>query len=281
MNTRRRLFILAFAGLGCIVLLGLLLLYVGYAGSQAVPTFPRITISSTFPETAGVVNQPVLVFGEASDPDGIGLAELWVNGQKVASQANPDPSPSTFDISQSFIPDGPGSYLFSLRGVDRKGFAAQSAPVMIEIADRSDQSNLGTRAEYIVQAGDTLDSIAAQLGTTPDEIRRLNPDVGDLVPGDSRGFHQRPRHRRVLVPSRLQRAGVPHLLLHGAAMNLHTLRLHRPLRLKEARPPNPHPRRRGPGFCRPPSTASSAPRLAPPRSATRRLCLRHRACTPA
>ena len=112
MKTWRRLFLVAFAGLGCIVLLGLLLLYVGYASSQAVPTFPRVTITSTFPQAAGVVNQPVLVFGEASDPDGIGLAELWVNGKKVASQANPDPGPSAFDISQSFIPDGPGSYLF-------------------------------------------------------------------------------------------------------------------------------------------------------------------------
>ena len=71
MKNLRWLFFLLLAGVGCIGLFGLLLLYANYASNQAVPTFPRVTISTTIPEEMGVVNQPVIVFGEASDPDGI------------------------------------------------------------------------------------------------------------------------------------------------------------------------------------------------------------------
>lgn len=178
-----RLFFPVIAGVGCCALLGLLLLFVNYGSGRAVPTFPRVTITTTVPEGSGAVNHPVVVFGEASDPDGIGSAELWVNGQTVASQANADQGRSPFKISQSWIPDGPGNYLFLLRGVDRKGFAGESAPVMIQVGERSTQPDPTLAAQYIVQDGDTLESIAARFGTTADEIRRRNPDLGDLTPG--------------------------------------------------------------------------------------------------
>ena len=185
MKTWWRLLLVAFAGLGCVVLLGLLVLFMLFASGRGVPTFPRVRITSSLPEGTGVVNHAVVVFGEASDPDGIGSAELWVNGNKVSSQANPDSGQSPFDISESWIPDGPGSYLFLLRGIDRKGFSAQSDPVMIQVVARSDQPDLTSQEQYIVQQGDTLASVAARFATTPDAIRALNPGLGDLTPGAS------------------------------------------------------------------------------------------------
>ncbi len=185
MKNMQRLFLVLFAGLACIVMFGLLLLYVNYISSRALPTFPRVTINTTVPEAAGVVNQPVIVFGEASDPDGIASAELWVNGTRVASQANPDQNLYPFVISQSWIPDGPGNYLFLLRGIDRKGFASESAPVMIQIGERTYQPDPLLHGQYFVKQGDTIDSIATRFGTTPEEIRVINPGMGDPLPAES------------------------------------------------------------------------------------------------
>lgn len=187
-----RLFFLLFAGVGCIVLFGLLLLYANYVANQAAPTFPLVTITSTFPDGAGVVNRPVVVFGEAGDPDGIENVELWVNGQRVASQVNPDQNLHSFSTSQSWIPDGLGSYLIYLRGVDKKGFAGQSQPVLLQVGERSYQSDPALHGQYIVQEGDTIENIAGGLGTTPEEIGSLNPGVGDLSPGDSLEVPGRP-----------------------------------------------------------------------------------------
>jgi hypothetical protein len=185
MKNAKRFFVLLFAGMACIVMFGLLLLYVNYISGRAIPTFPRITIDTTIPEGTGVVNQSVIVFGEASDPDGIESAELWVNGARVASQTNPDQNLDPFEISQSWIPDGPGNYLFLLRGIDRKGFAGESSPVLIQIGERTFQPDPAMQGQYIVQEGDTIDDIASQLGTTPEEIRVINPELGEPLPFES------------------------------------------------------------------------------------------------
>lgn len=192
MKNSKRFFFLLFAGVACIVLFGLLLLYVNYASGRAVPTFPRVTIDATIPEGAGVVNQPVIVFGEASDPDGIGSAELWVNGAKVASQANTDQNLVPFEISQSWIPDGPGNYLFLLRGIDRNGFAGESPPVMIQIGERTYQPDPAMLGQYFVKDGDTIESIAEHFGTTPEEIHVINPGLGDPIPDESLSVPPRP-----------------------------------------------------------------------------------------
>lgn len=185
MKNAKRFYVLLFAGMVCIVMFCLLSVYVYYISGRAVPTFPRVTINTTIPEVAGVVNQPVMVFGQASDPDGIESAELWVNGAKVASQTNPDQNLYPFEISQSWIPDGPGNYLFLMRGIDRKGFVGESTPVMIQIGERTFQPDPGLLGQYILKEGDTIDSIAEHFGTTPEEIREINPGMGDPLPAES------------------------------------------------------------------------------------------------
>lgn len=193
MKKTRWPFFLLLVGVVCVLLFVLLFIYFNDITNRTVPTFPRVTINTTIPQGTVVVNQPVTIFGEASDPDGIESAELWVNGEKVASQANTSNGQSPFEISQSWIPDGPGNYLFLLRGVDRKGFAGESTPVMIQVVERSFQPDLTIHGQYIVQKGDTIASIAARFGTTPDEIRILNPGLGDLLTtGESLSVPPRP-----------------------------------------------------------------------------------------
>lgn len=81
-KSRGRLWFLAGASLLCVLVAGLAFAYVNYAANQAVPTRPLVRITGVIPDEAAVANQAVVVFAEASDPDGIENVELWVNGQR-------------------------------------------------------------------------------------------------------------------------------------------------------------------------------------------------------
>lgn len=185
MKSIKRVFLLLFGVLGCILFVGLLFMYANYAFSPAEHTFPRVVIDKTFPEGSGVVNQPVIVFGQASDPDGIASTELWINGEKIASQINTESNLYPFNFSQVWIPDGPGNYLFFLRGIDRKGFASESPPVLIQVEERTYQPNPAIAGQYFVKEEDTIEGIAARFGTTPDDIRRINPELVNLLAAES------------------------------------------------------------------------------------------------
>jgi LysM repeat protein len=155
----------------------LVFLYLDYATASAMPGSPQVSITSTYPEGVVSADQPVVVFGQARDSDGIAEVQLWVNGRMVASQTNPDPeSNSVFDVSQSWVPTGAGNYLALLRALDSKGDAGQSDPVRIEAGERA--------YTYEVNEGDTVESIAEGLGTTPEDLQELNPGIGDApLPG--------------------------------------------------------------------------------------------------
>jgi hypothetical protein len=163
---------------------GAVFAYVLYAANATAPTRPVVTISETIPANAGVAGQPVVVFAQASDPDGIAEVGLWVNGRQAGSQANPDQGNLLpFKTSQAWVPDGAGNYLIVLKATDRKGFAGESEPVILQVQERGRESEPATHGEYAVQSGDTLEGIAALFGTTPDGLRVLNPDLGELTPG--------------------------------------------------------------------------------------------------
>jgi len=184
-NKRRWLLFLAGAILLCLLFAGLALVYANYSAIQAVPTRPLVNITGVVPEGSALANQAVVVFGEAKDPDGIENVELWINGQMVASQVNPAQDLHSFSTSQPWIPTGPGDYLISLRGVDRKGFSGQSEPMLIQVVERSYKPDPAVHGQYIVQKGDSLESIAKGLGTTPEEITSLNPGLGSLLVDES------------------------------------------------------------------------------------------------
>ncbi len=168
---------------GGLLLCGLLavvvFLYSGYATDKAMPTIPQVSITGTYPKGAAIADQSVVVFGQANDPDGIAEVQLWVNGQMVASQTNINPrSDQPFEVSQAWIPTGAANYLVLLRAIDGKGSAGQSDPIMVEATER-----LYT---YEVKPGETIQEIAEQFGTTPEDIQERNPSVGEApAPGTS------------------------------------------------------------------------------------------------
>ena len=166
--------VMAIGGMLACMLVALLAFF--YLSSfRATPTLPIVTLTEAFPKNPVVSGQSVLVFGRASDPDGIAAVELWVDGTTVASQANPDPgSDQPFDASLAWIPTGPADYLVLLRATDRKGSAGQSEPVLIQAVERTYTHEVGQ--------GETIQEIAQAFGTTPEDLRARNPGAGS-APG--------------------------------------------------------------------------------------------------
>jgi hypothetical protein len=149
--------------------------YFNYALNQEVPTIPIVTITEVTPEGTVVTDQHVIVFGQAHDPDGIVEVQLWVNGEEVASQPIPDQGQSVpINVSQAWIPTGAGNYLFVLRAIDGEGAVGQSDPLTVQAEERL--------FSYTVAIGDTVEIIAEQLGTTPEDIRERNPGIDDAPP---------------------------------------------------------------------------------------------------
>jgi hypothetical protein len=163
--------------LACLCLAGAAFLYLDYATARAMPTIPVVSITETYPESPVVADQSVVVFGQANDPDGIAEVQLWVNGQMVVSQTNPEQaSKQPFDVSQAFIPTGAANYMILLRAVDGKGFAGQSDPIMLDAVERT--------YTYEAATGDTVEKIAEEFGTTPEDISQRNPGIGsESAPG--------------------------------------------------------------------------------------------------
>jgi hypothetical protein len=174
-------------------LLAFLVFVIGYASSGSAPTRPLVRVTGTNPEGPAVANQAVVIFAEASDPDGIASVELWINGSKTTAQDNPDASSRLpFETSQAWIPNGPGNYLAVLKATDLKGVVGESDPLPIVVGERSFEPDPTLVGEYLVREGDTWELIAAGLGTTPDELRSLNPGLGELTPGTSLRIPPRP-----------------------------------------------------------------------------------------
>ncbi len=163
--------------LACAILVAIAFFYLEYTTSKTIPSTPIVSISDTYPESPVPVDQSVVVFGQARGPEGIAEVQWWVNGRMIASQSNPDPeTDQPFEVSQAWIPTGPGNFLILLRAIDGKGRAGQSDPVMVEVVERA--------FTYEVAPGDTVESIADAFDTTPEELSERNPGVGDTpAPG--------------------------------------------------------------------------------------------------
>jgi hypothetical protein len=177
----------------CVLFLGAILVYAVSASPGGAPPRPLVKITGTLPDGHAVAGQPVVIFIEASDPTGIARIELWVNGQKAAAQENPDAANSLpFETSQAWVPNAPGNYLVISKAANTRNFEAESDPRVIVVGERGFVADPQLVGDYIVVEGDTWESIAAALGTTPDELRALNPGEDALTPGAALRIPPRP-----------------------------------------------------------------------------------------
>jgi LysM repeat protein len=151
------------------------------------PTLPLVAITEPRPGNQVAQMDTVVIAARAQDPDRIKKVEFWVNGQLIGAQASTNPQgESPFLASQVWRPSALGMYTVFARAFDTQGHSAQSSVVLVQAVEKS-APDPNAVAQVIAQPGDTVASIAQDNGTTPEEVRRHNPDLGarEPAPGDS------------------------------------------------------------------------------------------------
>jgi LysM repeat protein len=135
-------------------------------------------------------NQSMIVRAMAEDFRGVTRVELWVDQQLLSVQTSELNEGSTpYPLSYAWYPEQPGSHILIVRAYNSTGGAGQ-ASVRVEALTASGRS---ARLSYRVVEGDTLGSIAARFGVTPEGIAAENPGVAEpLIPGATIGVTMPP-----------------------------------------------------------------------------------------
>jgi len=142
--------------------------------SQTRPTLPHVAIVEPVDGSSFVRFQPALVLAQAQDPDGIARIEVMVNGQIVSTVINPDnggAAPMT--VSESWRPMGEGTWSIRVRAYDTQGYAGESATVLVASV-RKPPHDPNSILQVIVPPGYSLERVAAEFGTTPEQVMALN-----------------------------------------------------------------------------------------------------------
>ena len=169
--------LLGFIGL-CVLVTGI----VYFSGrAKAYNSRPLVLIHSPINHDRVSVGEGVIVHASARADNGLARMELWVNDALIATQDAPESHPTSLVLSADWLPMLAGNHVLIARAVSVDGVEGQTA-VTIDAFD-SGENETGL---YIVQEGDTLNSIAELHETTPDEISDLNPGLepSGLAPGD-------------------------------------------------------------------------------------------------
>ena len=118
-------------------------------------TLPSVVITEPELGSQVIVNEPVFVVARVDDSGGVTKAELWVNGQLVATQVNSAGGSPHFLVSQVWRPTGSGAYAVLVRGVNTAGYMGQSAALVVETVERNASPD-PVSVQVIAQPGDTV-----------------------------------------------------------------------------------------------------------------------------
>ena len=181
--------------LGCLLAPALLSLclvaavagYVFFALKRPIPSIPTVSILQPSRGQRLPAGGLVVFSAGASDPDGIVEVEFWVNGEHIGTQVNPAPQDDEpFVATQAWRPKARGSFVLFVRARDAKGYLGQSQPLVFEAVAPENKEQAGVK-QYFPSEGETVEEIAAHFGTTPQDVRTLNPELEgrDPAPGES------------------------------------------------------------------------------------------------
>jgi hypothetical protein len=81
--------------------------------------------------------QPYSLTLHASDPGGVGQLEVSINGQVLATLANPNPASLLMVVTQVWNPSEPGRYVITARAQNNAGAWSTEDTVTVEIEDTS------------------------------------------------------------------------------------------------------------------------------------------------
>ena len=128
------------------------------------------------------VGSAVLIHASARQQNGLQTLELWVDDILTAKyEIPPEETTNSMTLSDNWIPTQSGGHTLIARATSIDGVQGQAAIVVGVVPTHEDQRT------YQVEEGDTIESIAESLETSPEALEALNPDLEDSEPsaGDS------------------------------------------------------------------------------------------------
>jgi hypothetical protein len=96
---------------------------------------PKVVISSPVSGETLVSGQTVKIVSNSDDDRGLTRVELFVNGQLIRIDANPQPEPNApYIVAQPWTPEIPGSYVVQVWSYNTANVAGKSEPLSVEVA---------------------------------------------------------------------------------------------------------------------------------------------------
>ncbi|MBN1428949.1 MAG: LysM peptidoglycan-binding domain-containing protein [Anaerolineae bacterium] len=121
----------------------------------------------------------VLVHATARSKAGIRRVELWADDMLIAQRdAEKDALPTSMVLSADWVPTIAGSHRLVVRALSAGDVDGQ-ASILVESTENDEPEPTGA---HTVQEGETLDTIAAGHGTTPEDLTILNPGLDPAAP---------------------------------------------------------------------------------------------------
>ena len=149
---------------------------------QAVFSRPLVLIHNPINYDQIEVGEGITVHATARNDKGITQMELWVDGELIKTKTSPEGvSTNPFVMTSYWQPTNIGKHILLVRAYSADEIDGQ-ATITIEAVESTSFVE-----SHIVEEGETLESIAEDLGTTEEELSELNPDLpsGGPTPGDT------------------------------------------------------------------------------------------------
>jgi LysM repeat protein len=186
MNKRRRygmpiaVTLSVLAALACILLGVFGVLYIRQQQARAQLEPPSVTITDPASGTSTLEGSPLYVSATAFGGIPITRVELWVDGELIEAEESRDPEGiSPFYVSFDLVMSQ-GLHTLFVRAVNAMGIMGDSWPVNVGGVERPGADE--PARVVTVEAGETLDDIAAAYDADPETVRQLNPGLDDEEP---------------------------------------------------------------------------------------------------
>jgi len=176
------------AGIVFVVLTGICLLAAGlvFLRNRALTDVSRpvVLIHNPVNHDYVEVGSGVIVHSTARSQTDLSRMELWVDDVLIAVQEAPEEDGVlTMVLSSNWVPDKSGTYPLVVRAITADEKEGQAA-IFVDALDMVQNEDSGA---HVVQVNETLETIAADYGVSPEEISDLNPGLdpgGSPSPGE-------------------------------------------------------------------------------------------------
>jgi len=152
------------------------------AGESQVIPGPEVAFQEPVPGKRIAVGDSFAVFVTANDPLGVVRLDLWVDDVLVLSQPVPEAEAggvTPLILSNGLMGTQPGTYSLVARAYNSLGALGESLALHVTVSTEQSAAQGPEQVLYIVQQGNTIESVAQATGSSASAIQAANPGVGN------------------------------------------------------------------------------------------------------